>query len=307
MALAAEPQLIGTHDPRKGILFMVGGLALFSILNGAVKAQAGLFPLNQIIFFRNGFGLLALLLLVRMMGGTALLATKRPLAQLWQSTTFTAILLLMFFAYRHMPLADATAISFFQPLIATVLGAFILRERPSLASWVAVFIGLGGVMLMVQPSGQGMGEMSRLGAMAALAATLLSALSLIQQRSLSRTDETLTIVFYTMLYSTLTMTPTLFWSWTQPTFPQLAGLVAMGLASGFCQYLTTRALYFAPVATIAPINYTKMIWAVLIGYVWFGDVPTIWVLAGSGIVILAALIVMRKPAVAPAVPLGDAP
>jgi drug/metabolite transporter (DMT)-like permease len=69
----------------------------------------------------------------------------------------------------------------------------------------------------------------------------------------------------------------------------------MGLASGLCQYITTRAVFFAPVASIAPIKYTAMLWAIIIGYIWFGDIPTIWVLIGSSIVILATLIILRTP------------
>lgn len=288
------------RDARKGILFMVSGLALFSILNGVVKAQATLFPLNQIIFFRNSFAILSLFLLLQLIGGPGLLATKRPGAQLWQAICFTLILLLMFFAYQHMPLAEATAISFLQPLLVMLLSAPMLGERVTLSRWIAVGIGLVGVMMMIQPQGAA----SPIGAAAAGCATAFSALSLVQQRNLSRTDDTLTIVFYTMLFSSLIMLPTLLWVWVPPTGPQLAGLIVMGLASGFCQYLTTRAVFFAPVAALAPISYTKMLWAIVIGYVWFGDVPTLWVLLGSAIVIVATLLALRQEPAPPAQPPG---
>lgn len=279
------------HDARKGILFMLAGLALFSILNGVVKAQAALFPLDQIIFFRNAFGVLSLMVLMRLMGRRGVLATHRPLAQFWQAACFTAVLFFMFFAYRNMPLADATAIAFLQPLLVLLLSAPLLGEPVRPAQWLAVIIGFAGVLLMVQPSG----EATRLGAASAGIATIFSALTLIQQRWLSRGEDTLTIVFYTMAFSSMLMLPSLFWTWVHPTPLQLAGLVAMGLASGFCQYLTTRAVFFAPAASVAPIKYTGMLWALVIGYIWFGDVPTIPVLAGSGIVILATLIAFRAP------------
>lgn len=279
------------RDARKGVLLMLGGLALFSILNGVVKAQAAIFPVNQIVFFRNSFGLLSLVLLMQMMGGRALLVTRRPGAQFWQAFCFTGVLVFMFFAYQHMPLADATAISFLQPLLVVLLSAPLLGEKVSLSRWIAVGVGFVGVLLMVQPSGQG----SLIGALAAGIATLFSAICLIQQRFLSRDEQTLTIVFYTMLFSSLIVLPSLFWFWVQPTLLQFAGLVAMGLASGFCQYITTRAVFFAPVASIAPIKYTAMLWAIVIGYLWFGDIPTIWVLIGSSIVILATLIILRTP------------
>lgn len=291
MAVITGGAGLDRNDARKGILFMLAGLALFSILNGVVKAQAALFPLNQIVFFRNAFGLLALMLLMRMGRGLALMQTRRPAAQALQAVTFTGVLLLMFFAYRHMPLADATAISFLQPLLILVLSAPLLGEKVTPAQWAAVGVGFLGVLLMLQPTG----EASRLGAAAAALATLFSAFSLIQQRILSRSEETLTIVFYTMLLSSLILVPSLFWSWTMPTPAQAAGLVAMGLASGFCQYLTTRAVYFAPVAALAPIRYTGMVWAIVIGYLWFGEIPTLAVLAGASIVIGASMLVYRAP------------
>jgi drug/metabolite transporter (DMT)-like permease len=290
-AVTQDIPAIEHRDARKGVLLMLGGLALFSILNGVVKAQAAIFPVNQIVFFRNGFGLLSLLFLMRLMGGMGLLRTSRPGAQFRQGLCFTGVLLFMFFAYRHMPLADATAISFLQPLLVVILSAPLLGEKVTLSRWVAVGVGFAGVLLMVQPSGNG----SLIGAMAAGIATLFSAISLIQQRFLSRHEETLTIVFYTMLFSSLIVSPSLFFSWVWPTPLQLAGLIAMGLASGFCQYVTTRAVFFAPVASVAPIKYTAMLWAIVIGYVWFGDVPTTPVLVGSSIVIAATLIILKSP------------
>lgn len=295
-AVTQEVPRIEDRDARKGVLLMLGGLALFSILNGVVKAQAAIFPVNQIIFFRNAFGLISLVLLMQMMGGRALLATRHPKAQFWQGFCFTGVLVFMFFAYQHMPLADATAISFLQPLLVVALSAPLLGEKVSPSRWIAVAIGLAGVMLMIQPSGNG----SFIGAASAGIATLFSAICLLQQRFLSRDEETLTIVFYTMLFSSLIVLPSLFWFWVQPTLWQLAGLIAMGLASGFCQYVTTRAVFFAPVASVAPIKYTAMVWAILIGYLWFGDVPTLWVLIGSLVVILATLIVLKPAGKRPA-------
>lgn len=291
-AVTQEVPAIEHRDARKGVLLMLGGLALFSILNGIVKAQAAIFPVNQIVFFRNSFGLISLVLLMHWVGRTDLLRTHRPLAQFGQGLCFTGVLIFMFFAYQHMPLADATAISFLQPLLVLILSAPLLGEKVSLSKWFAVAIGFAGVLLMVQPSGNG----NLIGAAAAGIATLFSAITLLQQRFLSRNEETLTIVFYTMLFSSLIVSPSLFFAWVWPTPWQLAGLIAMGLASGFCQYVTTRAVFFAPVASVAPIKYTAMLWAIVIGYLWFGDIPTTPVLIGSSIVIAATLIVLKSPA-----------
>jgi drug/metabolite transporter (DMT)-like permease len=129
------------------------------------------------------------------------------------------------------------------------------------------------------------------------------------QRRMSAVESTHVITFYTLGLSALVLLPTLPFSWSSPTPLQLAGLIAMGLASGFCQYLTVRAFYHAPASTLAPVTYTKMLWAVVIGFVWFGDVPTLAVLSGAAVVIVATLLVMRrerpKAHVASLEPAGD--
>ncbi|MFY8154775.1 MAG: hypothetical protein ACOVOI_22085, partial [Hyphomicrobiales bacterium] len=102
------------RDARRGVVMMLVGLALFSILNGVVKALAETFAVNQIVFFRNGFALVTLLLMARRLGGFAALKVHNRPGMALQAVQFTAVLLFIFVAYRHMPLADATAISFLQ-------------------------------------------------------------------------------------------------------------------------------------------------------------------------------------------------
>ena len=277
------------RDPRRGLLLFILGIALFSMLNGVVKAQAALFPLNQIIFFRNAFALIPILLMLHASGTMAALRSPRFGEHAALSGLFTATLFALFAAYSMMPLADATAISFTQPLIVTLLSLPFAVDKVRRAEWVAVAIGFAGVLLVVQPSGQG----STLGAVFALCGSAMSAGAMLLQRRLSATEGTHVITFHTLGLSAAVLLPTLLFSWTTPTWPQLAGLVAMGLASGLCQYLTVRAFYHAPASTIAPLTYTKMIWAILIGFVWFGELPTPMVVVGALVVIGATLIVFR--------------
>jgi drug/metabolite transporter (DMT)-like permease len=279
-----------TPDPRRGILLFAAGIALFSMLNGVVKAQAELFPINEIVFFRNAFALIPILLMLRASGTLPALRTSRLGSHVALSATFMATLFLLFNAYSMMPLADATAIAFTQPLIVTILSVPFAREKVRGVEWVAVAIGFAGVLLVARPSGEGAG----LGALLALLGSASGAATMLQQRRLSGLESTHVITFYTLGLSALVLLPTLFVSWSSPTPAQLAGLIAMGLASGVCQYLTVRAFYHAPAATLAPVTYTKMLWAVIIGLVWFGDVPTVAVLSGAAVVIVATLLVMRR-------------
>lgn len=272
--------------PLQGIAIMLAGLALFSILNAVVKAQSELFPLNQIIFFRNTFALLPLLAILYWSGGLGRLRTQRASHHVALSLLFTLTLFCIFYAYSVLPLADATAIAFSQPLIVVILASVLAFERANLLGWCSVGIGFAGVLIMVQPSGAGQG----MGYAMALLGSALGAGSMLVQRSLALTEGSILIAFYTLSLSAIVTLPSLAFAWAPPTAPQTAGLIAMGVASGLCQYLIVHAFYHASAAIIAPVTYTKMLWAVLIGYLWFGDVPSVQILIGSVIVLVASVV-----------------
>lgn len=275
----------GPADPRKGVALMLVGVGLFSVLNGVVKSMTEDFPVVQISFFRNAFASIAIIFLMLITGlRPSHLRVRAPYRHFALALLFTLSLVMVFEAYARMPLADVTAISFTQPLIVVALAAVIGREKPLRAEWVAVACGLCGVLLMVQPSGNS----NAIGACLAFGGAVISSLCMLLQRSLSATDGTHAIAFYTLSISALLLVPVLPVIWVAPTAPQWAGLIAMGLASGLCQYLTVRAFFHAPASTIAPVTYTKMLWALLIGLVWFGDWPGPTVLIGTAIVLAAS-------------------
>lgn len=278
------------RDPRRGLLLMLVGLALFSILNAVVKAQAQIFPVNQIVFFRNAGGGLALLLLLPWLGQTLQIRLRDLPVNILQTAIMTSGILLTFLAFHLMPLADVMAIGFLQPIAIAVASVLFLGERISRYGWAAVVLGLVGVQLVIMPSGSGV----NLGALAAAGGMICSAASMMLQRTLTAHQTPLRITVTFMILSSLALLPSLVMSWVTPSGWQLAGLIAMGLASGPLQLLMTQALYHATAATVAPMGYTNMLWAVLIGYLWFGDVPTPAVLGGSFVVIAATALLVRS-------------
>lgn len=285
---------VSRRDPRRGLLLMLLGLALFSVLNGVVKAQAETFPVNQIVFFRNAGGAVALAVILAWLGTMPRLVRRHLPLNLLQTVLMTCGILLTFTAFHLMPLANVMAIGFTQPIVIAVASMLFLGERIRKAGWVAIVLGLIGVQLVIMPSGSGM----NVGALAAAAGMVCSAASMMLQRTLTAHQAPLMITVTFMVMSSLALLPSLLASWVAPTAWQLAGLVAMGLASGPLQLVMVQALYHASAATVAPMSYTNMLWAVLIGYFWFGDVPTIPVMAGSVVVIAATALLVRsvKPA-----------
>ena len=275
----------------KAIAIMLTGIALFSILNGVVKDEAAIFPVNQIVFFRNALALPALAVVIALSGGIGQLRTGHPFRHVTHGITMTFSLMAAFVGFRLMPLAEATAISFLRPLLVTLLAGLLLRETVRPMAWIAVLLGFAGVLVMVRP---GAGVFQQ-GALYSLAAALIGALNMLQQRRLSLIDQTMGIVFWYMAMSSLVLLPTLAGWWVPPTPGQLAGLIGMGLASGLCQYIMIRPLYYARASTLAPVQYSSMVWSILIGFLWFGDVPTPLVLTGSAIVIAATFLVWLRP------------
>jgi drug/metabolite transporter (DMT)-like permease len=287
----ARPGIVnGPRIPRRGLLLMFLGLALFSVLNGVVKAQAEFFPINQIVFFRNAGGALPLLAILFWFGEQRRFTLRHAPLHLLQAAIMTSGILLTFTAFHLMPLANVMAIGFTQPIIVTVASIVFLGERIGRPGWAALVLGLIGVQLMIAPSSAGM----NIGALAAACGTVCSATAMMLQRRLTVRESPLLITTWYMVLSSLALLPSLGVFWVTPTGTQLAGLVAMGLASGLLQLVMVQALYHATAATVAPVSYTNMLWAVLIGYVWFGDVPTVFVLAGSVVVIAATALLVRS-------------
>ncbi|OWU83493.1 hypothetical protein ATO6_18900 [Oceanicola sp. 22II-s10i] len=289
------------RSPRRGLVLMITGVALFSILNGVVKAQMEIFPVNQVVFFRNFFSLFPLVLLLWLQPGGMRFRTSNIWLHVLLAVMFTVTLLAIFRSYTLLSLADATAINFTQPLMVILLSLVLGVDKVRRYEVIAVGMGLCGVLLMVRPGGDA-GEGAMLGAAFGLCGAALSAGSMIAQRKLSMNDSAQLIAFYTLGFSALMVAPTLPMSWVTPTGPQLAGLIVMGLASGLCQYVTVRAFYHASASTLSPITYTKMFWAIVIGYFWFAEVPSFEVLLGASIVVGSTVIVLRSSARPPAGP-----
>jgi drug/metabolite transporter (DMT)-like permease len=277
-----------TDEPVKGILIMLLSLTIFSVLNGVVKDQMQSFPVNEIIFFRNGIGVLPLLLLLPWAGGLAILRPHLPWGHLLQGLAMSATLVLSYTAFDLIPLAEVTAILFLLPIITTVLAYFFLGERAGVKAWLSVALGFSGVLLIVRPAGLSI----EVGALAAIAAALFAAIAMLAVRVLSERNASLSISIWYMILSTVIFLPTLFFWWMTPTFDQLLGLLLMGVASGVGQYLMILAFRYASASTLSPVQYGNLLGAIVVGFFWFGEVPGPPTLIGAAIVMAAMALVL---------------
>ena len=276
--------------PLLGIAIMIAGLLVFAVLNGVVKDQAQRFPVTEIVFFRNLFGLIPLLAAVPFAGGWRSLRPVNVPGHLIQAAAMSVTLLCAYMAFASIPLAEATAILFLQPVILVVIAHFFLKERAGPAAWIAVLLGFAGVLLIARPVGMGVGP----GTIAAIGGAVFGAIAIAQVRTLAGSNSALSITIWYMVLSTVIFLPTTAFFWATPSPADLAGLVLMGLVSGAGQFLVILPFRYASAATLGPVQYFSIVGGLLVGYFWFAEVPSWTTIIGAVIVMSAMGLVLPR-------------
>ena len=279
-ARAIAREIDQSGDVGRGIAYMVIAVGLFTIMDALVKWLGPSYPTMQIVFFRSLFAFVPLAIFVMRTGSLASLATKRPFGHILRSFIGLAALSSFFYAYTYMPLANVVAISFAAPLFITALSVPLLGEAVGPRRWSAVAVGFLGVIIMVRPDA---GLFDRV-VLIALAGSVFYALAMIFVRKLSKTETSAAIVFYYSLASSVVAGAFMPVQWVTPNLEDLALLILVGLVGGVAQIFMTNAFRNAPVAVIAPFDYTTMIWAAMLGFFVWGDIPGVNVWVGVAIV-----------------------
>lgn len=300
MALSAQgfARPFEFSPPVKGIVFKIASAFVFTVMVTLVKVLSDRYPVGEILFARNFFALIPVFAMVawRREWGLAF-TTKQPLGHLGRGVLGVASMFLWFSSLSVLPLHDATAISYAAPLITVALAAVVLGERVRLYRWSAVGVGFVGILFVLSPH-LGTSDMDgpmAWGAMACLLSAALMALAMISIRKLTETERTTTIVVYFSLISTILSLFTLpFGGWVMPDATGALMLVSIGLCGGLGQILLTQAYRYAEASTIAPFDYTTMIWVLMFGVLIFSEIPTVEVILGSLIVIGAGLFVIFR-------------
>jgi drug/metabolite transporter (DMT)-like permease len=279
-----------TDNARRGIIYMMATIFIFAIINLFVKSLLAVYPVTEVALFRAIFSTIPLAVLLAANGGLAAIRTKRLADHGLRAAVQFAGLLCAFMALAHMPLADYTAISFSTPLFVTALSVPFLGERVGIYRWSAVLVGFVGVLIMAQPNG----EFLREGVVFAIANAVLNAGTTIALRRMTATESSTTLVFYQITFTIVFALACLPFGWVTPSWIDLCSLAAIGLGSGVGQYWWTQAYRYAPAAVAAPFTYTSMIWAMLFGYLVWGDLPTVSLVIGAVIVTASGLYILYR-------------
>jgi len=264
---------------------------LTSMFAFAKVAQSFGVNVVEIVFFRQSIAILPVLALILAGPGLASLRTQRPWMHASRTAVGTTGMILNFITISLLPLAETQALWFATPLFATILSAMILREVVGIYRWSAVAMGFVGVMLVIQPQS---GHVPLLGAVTGLTSALLTAFVTILLRQLGRTEPALTTVFWFFTMASVPLAFVMPW-FAQSHPPAVWGLlVAMGVVGGLGQVALTLSLQYAPVTTLAPVDYASLIWSTLFGVWLFAEVPTVWTWIGAPIIIGIGLFIVWR-------------
>ncbi|ETX15754.1 membrane protein [Roseivivax halodurans JCM 10272] len=280
-----------------GILLKLGSVVLFVVMSALIKAASADVPPGEAVFFRS---FLALPVIVVWLAArrqlTTGLKTTNPLGHLWRGLIGVSAMGCTFAGLGMLPLPEVTAIGFAAPILTVVFGALLLGERIRLFRMSAVSVGLVGVTIIVWPrlTLDNAQSGAALGAGLVLLSCVFRALAQIQIRRLVAHEDTAAIVFYFSLMSTLLSLLTVPFGWVVPSPNTAALLVSAGLIGGIAQILITSAYRHAEAGLLAPFDYAAMLFALVIGYVVFGDVPTTWMLAGASLVIASGVAIIWR-------------
>ena len=288
-------------QPFKAIGLKLISALLFAAMSALVRKLGSVAPVGQMVFFRSAFAILPVVVIYAIRGELgAAVRTGRPFGQLGRGLLSVGGMFTNFSALTRLPLADATAISFASPLITVALAALILKERVRIYRWSAVLIGFAGVIVMLVPhfdigayAGPA-GAAAAVGSVFAIISALCNAGTVIQTRRLTQSETTSSIVFYFSLVCAIAGALTLPFAWYSPTASELMALIALGILGGFAHILLTESYRYAAASVVAPFDYTSMLWALLLGYWIFGELPDTLVYLGAAIVAGAGLFVIWR-------------
>ena len=287
---------------RSGIVLMLAGVFLFSCNDALGKYLLATYSVGQMLFIRSVAAMLLLSPLIWRAGVAPFRAAPRPGLQILRVTFSTLEVVMFFIAVSYLPLADTVTFYLAAPIFVTALSALFLGEQVGWRRWSAVLIGFAGVIITLRPSAATL----TWPALIALTGSFFFSLLMIATRTLRGTADVVLTggqIAGTLLFAAAAAP----FGWIAPSWPDFCGLALLGVVAMIALFCVNRSLKLAPASVVVPYQYTLIVWAILFGYLVFGDVPDLPMLVGSLIIVAAGLYIFwreqakaqRDPAFAP--------
>ena len=277
----------------RGAMWMLASAATFTMMTMLIKYLGADYSAGLQTFYRQAAGLLVLLPMIARDPRTVL-RTTRPGILLFRALAGTLGTILSFYAYQKLPLADANALSFTRTLWLVPLAALVLKERVGARRVSATMIGFLGALLMLQPA---LADSSRFGlpGVAALTSALLFALTVTGMKIMTRDHSTMTLMAWSAGLGFILAVPPAVLDWRWPAPLDLCLLAAMGVLGTITQAFYIKGMSEGDAAVMAPMDYTRLIFAIGLGYLLFREIPNTLTMVGAGVIIASTLyITMRE-------------
>ena len=287
-------------NPLAGIGLKIVSVAIFVAMSAFIKA-AGQVPAGQIVFFRSFVAILPVIVYLAVRHELRVAVyTRRPMGHILRGVIGVGSMGATFFALTRLPLPEAITLNYAQPLFVVVFSALFLGETVRIYRWSAVAVGLIGVLIVSWPKlsllggGPAIGDDEMFGVIAAFVGAALSAVAMLQVRSLVHTEKSAVIVIWFSLTASVGGLLTIPFGWQPIDAWQGFFLISAGICGGVAQIFMTEAYRHAEASTVAPFEYTSMILAIIVGYLAFGETPTIHIIIGGAIVIGAGIFIVWR-------------
>lgn len=267
---------------------------LFTSMGGLIKHLGQRLDPIELVFFRSLFGVIWLLPVIHKAGGLEVLKTNHPGMQFTRAIFGALAIVFMFYGLTMIPLADAQAIIFSRPLWMIPFAVLFLAEVIRWRRWTATAVGFAGVMIMVRP-----GDAMQIGALLVAGNAMFAAagFTLIKIMSEKGEDRLTTLCWHTIMMALISAVPLTF-VWITPTWIELLALVVMGAGLTYGHHCIIRALEIGEATAVMPFDYARIIFAVIIGYVFFAETIDGWTVAGAAIIIVSTYYIARREAAA---------
>jgi drug/metabolite transporter (DMT)-like permease len=271
-----------------GIGLMLTGVFLFSFNDAVGKWLVATYSVGQLLLIRSATTLVLLAPFI-WRARDAFRSAPRPGLQLLRIVLSTLEVAMFFWAVGYLPLADAVTFYLAGPIYVTAISALFLKERVGWRRWTAVLAGFVGVVIALRPSAATL----TLPALIALAGSLCFALLMVVTRVVRDTNDT--VLMATQYLGTLAFgAVTAPFAWVTPTIHHLAFLSGFGVVSIIALFCVNRSLKLAPASVVVPYQYTLLLWAVLLGWQMFGEVPDRFTIVGGAIIVAAGLYIFWR-------------
>ena len=276
----------------RGSIWVLLASFLAAVMGALIKFVGQRIPVFEILFIRQ-LCVVAILLPVIARNHSTVFRTNQMKLHVMRGTFAAVAMASGFTALVHMPLAEATAISFAKTLFATLLAIVFLKETVGVRRWTVTIIGFIGVLIIIRPGADAINAYAWL----ALTSSLFVAGVMVVLRKLSQTDPAATIMSYQSCFITVIMAGPAIYFWITPTWTEIAIIMVIGGLMSMMQWVYIQGMKAAEAVAVAPVEYARLLFATIIGVLVFAEIPSIWTLAGSTIIIGSTFYTIHRNAI----------